>query len=482
MSETDGILIDELVENPTFFIRDVLGDRLWEKQREIVESVRDNKRTTVRSCHNVGKTFTAARLALWFLQTRPESIIVTTAPTARQVEDILWREIRKAFSKTAYPLAGVPFRTKIEISEKWFAVGLSTNEADRFQGMHAENILFIVDESAGVEEEIYNAIEGSLSNQGAKLLLLGNATSLEGTFYKSHRNPNYSKIHISAFDSPNFTAFHITLDDIRNEGWKKKINGPYPAPWLITPEWVADMFVQWGEESPMFQARVLGNFPEQGTDTLIPLNYIEKAVGKFIPPKDDRPDFGQVGVDVARFGSNKTVFVYRKGYNVERIQKHALKDTMQTAGLLTAFMAENPGSLGVVDNVGVGAGVVDRLYEEQRKVVGVNVGMKPRDEEQFVNIRAEAYWNLRDLFITGKISIPDDGELIGQLATLKYKFTSKGLRQIEGKDDMVKRGLVSPDCADALALSFYPTGMGSIAGPIDEDVKPITAGLYDMKF
>ena len=155
---------------------------------------------------------------------------------------------------------------------------------------------------------------------------------------------------------------------------------------------------------------------------------------------------------------------------------------METAGLLTGFMNQYPGTLAVADNVGVGAGVVDRLQEQGKNVIGTNVGTKPREEEKFTNLRAEIYWNLRERFINGEISIPYDGELIGQLATLKYKYNSKGLIRIESKDEMVRRGLVSPDCADALPLAFYPAGPGGFVKPADNAPKPVTAGVMGTRF
>lgn len=430
---------NRLENDPIYFIEDILGNTLWDKQSDIALSVAENKRTTVRSCHNVGKTYIAARIALWFLATHEDSIVVTTAPTFRQVEDLLWREIRKAYAQSQQPIGGDIFKTKLEISEKWFAIGISTDEPERFQGIHAPHILIIVDEAAGVSEEIFQAIEGSLSNEGAKLLLIGNPTSLSGTFYHSHRDPAYHKIHISAFDSPNI-----------------KSRRKRPAiPGLIAKDWIEEMQRKWGEDSPMYQARVLGDFPEQGTDTLIPLNKIEAAIYRDLPETPE--DKYQIGVDVARFGSNKTVFVCRKGNTVVEIKKFGLKDTMETTGALIEFMSRFDNPPTKVDNVGIGAGVVDRLRElKKSNAMGVNVGSKPRETDKFTNLRAEHYWRLRDLFIEGKISIPNDQQLAGELANIKYRFTSQGLIEIESKEQMSKRGIESPDIADALALAFIP--------------------------
>src|SRR5581483_571785 len=152
------------------------------------------------------------------------------------------------------------------LGNDWFALGLSTNEPSRFQGFHATHILLIVDEASGVPQNIFDASEGIVSSQGARILYIGKPTDIEGEFYKSFKLPHTNKIHISAFDTPNFTQFGITLEDIRTDAWRQKITSDLPAPYLITPEWVYDKYLRWGETSPMWAARVLGEFPEQGED------------------------------------------------------------------------------------------------------------------------------------------------------------------------------------------------------------------------
>jgi hypothetical protein len=388
------------------------------------------------------------------LYCHPNSKVITTAPTFRQVEDILWRELRSAKQKAIIPLTGKLNQTSLDLSEEWFALGLSTDQPDRFQGYHAENILLVVDEAAGVNEEIFQASEGIVSSEGAKTLLIGNPTSLAGTFYQSFRIPSTSKINISCFDTPNFTEFGITIEDIRTNTWQEKIDAPLPAPYLITPEWVYDKFLKWGDNSPMWQARVMGEFPDQGEDTLIPLQKIEAATVRDIVPKPEDPE--QIGADVARFGSDKTVFVYRKGAKVIEIQKFSQQDTMETSQRLYDFSRFHPFGQVYIDEIGVGAGVADRVrqLEDKKEVYGINVGLAPHNTELFSNLRAEMYWGLRDRFITGDISIPADDDLMSQLANLKFEYTPKGQVKIESKEEMKKRGLPSPDIADALCLAF----------------------------
>lgn len=469
------------VDNGPAFIREILGSSLWDKQVEIARAVDRSKRVTVRSCQGSGKSYVAARIVLRFIHTTPDSIVLTTAPTFRQVENIIWREIRAAQSNSPYPLDGELGMTQLNIRDKWFALGVSTDRPEQWQGFHAEHILLVVDEAAGVSEANFVAMESILASAGSRLLLLGNPTSLAGTFYDSHRNPGYSKIHISAFHTPNFTTFGITLEDIKSGEWRRKITGPYPMPQLITPEWVVEKLADWGEDSPMFQARVLGEFPEQGADTLIPLNKIEAAALRDVEPEGRKV----IAADIARYGSSKTWFMCRQGGKVLGSEKHGMKDTMETVGLLCDFQDRFENAVAVVDEIGIGAGVFDRMREKGRSAVGVNVGLPAYERERFRNLRAELYWKMREKFMDDDISIPNDPELIAQLANIKQHYTSRGI-EIESKDEAIKRGVRSPDGADALALTFVPLSEGGIEASKGEDRegrdRPITGGLRETVF
>jgi hypothetical protein len=458
---------------PVLWIEEVFGEKLWDKEREIVNSVRDNIRTTVKSCHGSGKSFDSARIALWFLYCFPNSKVITTAPTFRQVQDILWREIRTAHAKSRIPLSGKPLQTSLELGEEWFALGLSTDDPDRFQGYHADYILLICDEAAGIKEDIYEASTGIVSSQHAKELYIGNPTNISGTFYNSFKMPGYNKIHISAFDTPNFTKFGITLEDIKNDTWKYKIISELPAPYLITPEWVADKFIRWGEGTPMWDSRVIGTFPVQGDDTLIPLTKVEEAVNREIEVLDT--DHEMIGVDIARFGGDRTVFCYRKGNKVLEIKEFSHKDTMETAQNLFAFAELYPNASINLDVIGVGGGVVDRIRQllPKREIIACNVGEQPLDKELFLNKRAEMYWNLKNMFIKGEIQIPNDEDLIAQLSSQKFKFTQRGQIQIESKDEMKKRGMGSPDKADALMLAFNTGGISLIFTTLEKPLANI---------
>ena len=429
-------LLEAWARDPVRFVRDALGGDPWSKQVQILEAVRDNKRVAVRSGHGLGKTRCAAYCVLYWLYTHPGSIVITTAPSWHQVENLLWREIRAAHEAAPLDLAGQRFVTRLELATDWYAIGLSTDLPERFQGFHSEHILLVVDEASGVNQAIFSAAEGFLTTPGARVLLIGNPTQLSGEFYQAFRSPLYHKIHISAYDSPNVT-------------------GEGDRPYLVSPEWIEDHRRMWGEESPLWYSRVLGQFPEQAEDALIPLSWIEQSMQREAPEAVDAPCI--LGVDVARHGSDASVIAVRRGDSIVALQRTRKQDTMTVAGWVIDHARRHGASEVRVDADGLGAGVYDRLKEQGIPAVEMRGGMQARDAEQFANCRAEWYWGLRERLDPGQggtAALPRDEVLLGQLAGLKVQYTSRGQVKIESKDDMRRRGLPSPDEADAIMYAF----------------------------
>ena len=470
------------IQDPEYFTSHILNKNLWPVQTEILKSVHDNPRTAVRSCHGIGKTFTAAVCILWFLYSHKHSIVLSTAPTWRQVEKLIWKEIRSAYREAAVPLGGslLPKSPELHlIHDEWYAAGLSTNEPDRFQGFHEAHILVVVDEAAGVNVDIFEAIEGILTSSGARLLLIGNPTAIGGPFYDAFTKPGFKTFHISAFDTPNFTAAGITTEDIETGAWAEKTQGETPYPRLITPAWVADRYAAWGPGSSPYQVRVMGNFPEQGEDTLIPLLWIELAMERWEETEPGEPV--QIGVDVAAFGSDKTVIAVRRGRKVEHLNVYSQKSTRETAGLAKRIASEYSTREIRVDEIGIGRGVVDSLEEEGFEDVGVNVAEHSSDPERFHNLRAELWWNLRErldpdpIRNPDPIALPPDDDLLAELAAVKYKVTPRGAIQIEAKDEMKKRLGHSPDRADAIVLAFASTGY---SGFVSSGGRTMASGLF----
>lgn len=242
--------------DPVWFCRKVLGFEPWSKQREILNALRDHNRVAVRSAHGVGKTAIAARAVLWFMATHgPGSCrVVTTAPTWEGVRNLLWAEINTAARSTRrIPQLGnerVNFgqvnTTDLRIAPNWFAIGLSTDVPERFQGHHADNLLLVVDEASGVDEAIYDAARGFLTGANAKVLLIGNPTRTVGTFRRCFEpDSGWRQIHISAMDSPNLTGEQVD---------------PRAARALPTAEWVEEMRRDYGDDSATYLVRVMGEF------------------------------------------------------------------------------------------------------------------------------------------------------------------------------------------------------------------------------
>ena len=431
------------LESPVAFAREVLGVRLWEKQEEVLNALTSHRRVAVKAGNGLGKGFCAAVAVLWFMHVhRDSAIALSTAPTFRQVRHILWRQIHRLYRPAAETLGGKMLDTRWELDDDRYAMGLSADSADQFQGFHSPKMFIVVDEAEGVGDEIFEAIESVMTSADPLLLLIGNPTTMTGAFRRAFHEERtlYDAITISALDSPNVRAGGIVF------------------PGLTTSRWVEERREIWGEDNPIYRARVLGEFPEQGDDTLLRLSDIEAAVrspesGHL--PGDDGNGEVVLSVDVARFGADRSVILRRRGDHVEDIRVLRQMDTMQVAGWVAAAIRECDPAQVYVDEIGVGAGVVDRLRELGHPVRGVNVAQKARQSRAYSNLRAEGYWTLRERFSSGRISIPADSQLVGELAALRYGYDSEGHVKMESKDDMRKRGLPSPDKADALMLAFH---------------------------
>lgn len=244
-----------------------LKDGLWEKQEEIISSVFEHTYTAVRSGHSIGKTFASALCVLAFLCTQIPSKVITTAPTFKQVEKILWRDVRRLWQmrKSGGPkgITGRLLNIELKLDEDWFALGLHPAEYDveAFQGFHSENILIILDESPGIGEELYGACDSLMSSDNAHLLQIGNPTISAGHFFNAFKEKSiYNTLHVSCLDSPN----------LMGKGTVR--------PYLVTQKWVDDMRTKWGEKSDFWITKVLGNFPSGEETSFAPLEWIEQAM------------------------------------------------------------------------------------------------------------------------------------------------------------------------------------------------------------
>lgn len=460
--------------DPVRFARDTFGAQPWSKQREILEALRDHDKVAVRSSHGIGKTFTAAQAVLWFLAVHANSRVITTAPTWTQVEQLLWRAIRGQVAKAHDAGQGEmfprPHTTKLELGPEWFAIGQSTDQPERFQGHHADHLLLVVDEASGVAEAIFEAAEGFLTAEGAKVLLIGNPTQLGGQFYRAFTSEStrWHQIHVSTLDTPNYTGEQVPADVARA---------------LPRKDWAAEMAEAWGEDSPVYQVRVLGNFATNAADSVIPLAWVEAAQWRWREQHDRGEDLGPlktIGADIARTGTDRTVLAPRHGLTITELKRLPHQGTMETAGHLKgalSVMSDNPLLMptAIVDVIGIGAGVVDRLRELEVGVVAFNASEATTRRDKtgqlgFINKRAAAWWNLREMLDPANdipVALPPDDKLTGDLTTPKWTVQSGGKIKIESKDEIRKRLGRSTDDGDAVVQAFWPEGGVSTDLPDD---------------
>ena len=444
-------------------------------QADILSAVGRDRRVAVRAPHGASKTATAALAILWFALSRDAAgvgwKIITTAGSWHQLERYLWPEIRLWASKVRWDAVG---RKPLDYQREMLALNLklrhgqasagASDNPQLLEGAHAESILLVLDEAKAIAVGTWDAVEGALSTGDVFALAISTPGDPTGRFYEicSH-SAGLSDWH----------PIHVTLEQAIGAG-------------RISRDWAEQRKAQWGEGSAVYQNRVLGEFASSDEDSVIPLSWIERAVARWhvwddmgrLEPGGQRI----IGVDVARFGDDKTVLATRQGDVVMGLERFALADTMTTAGRVMGKL-NHPSTMAVVDSIGVGAGVLDRLREQKAPVAGFNASERSvrRDKTGsfgFVNKRAEAWWRLREMLDPSgdaELCLPDDDELTGELTSPRWTVTSAGKIQIESKDDIRKRLHRSTDAADAVIQSLVipsEAGSQSAAVPWSEAVDP----------
>lgn len=479
-------------ENPDLFFEHILGVTSLEPyHREALKLIFNNDRVAISASHDVGKSWLLARVVLWFMTCFVGAKVVTTAPTFLQVKNILWSEIRTGFARSRIPLGGKMNLTEWQMTPEgdWFAIGFSPqNEltggegqgtASSFQGFHAPHVLIVFDEATGVKDNIWTMAEGMLTSANTKFIAIANPTSRASQFFRCFSDRTWAKMKLSCFDSPNLKANSIqSLTDIEREvslvkslddaqALKHLSSYKIERPYLITTRWVIEKAIDWGIQHPLFVSKVLGQFPEDSPDTLITLGSIENAQLRLAYPAE--ADRKCIGVDIARFGSDSTVLTAIHGKKFLGKRAFHKLDTAAVTGEIVAW-ARDLGHVDhiVVDETGIGGGVVDMLREAQRvdnlrrmtEVRGVQFGAacdSDSDREKFVNVKARMFRLLADdLKDPNGLTLSDEDVYVDELPTIRYHYDSKGRMFIESKDEYKKRtGRGSPDHADSLALANY---------------------------
>lgn len=444
--------------DPVGFITTCLGDHLWSKQREIAEAVSAHRRVAVHSAHATGKSFLAARLVAWWLDTHPpgEAFVVTTAPTGAQVRAILWREIRRAHA--AGNLKGHTNQTEWWISDEMVAFGRkpADYEPSAFQGIHARYVLVVIDEAAGVPESIFVAANSLAANEHSRILAIGNPDDPLSHFARVCRpGSDWRVIHVDGLQTPNFTGEEIPerLRDL-----------------LISPTYVEELKRDVGEDSPIYVSKILGLFPEDATEGVIPLSAIRKAQAeREWTPAQMLPV--ELGFDVGA-GGDEAVIRERRGVKTGSVRRFRTSDPMELVGHAVEMIRATGASRIKVDVIGIGWAVAGRLKElraegvHAAEVVAVNVGESSTRPERFPKLRDQLWWEVgRELIMSGAVDLIDlDDVTIAQLIAPTWKPDSAGRVKVEPKADTRKRLRRSPDDADAWLLAYYVPGMTKVPG------------------
>jgi hypothetical protein len=447
---------------------------LWSKQREILQALTEHRLVAVKACHGPGKSFTASVAGCWWLdpETHPlgSAFLVTTAPSWPQVDAILWREIRRRHRQGKLPgritldcrwHLGEPGAARADSTEELIGMGRKPQDYDEttFQGIHARYFMAILDEAGGIPEALWTSVLALVTNDNARVLAIGNPDDPNSHFAQICKpGSGWKVITISVWDTPNFTGEHVPPDVAES---------------LVGHLWVDDRRRDWGEGSPRWISKVLGEFPDVSDEFLISPALVERCIQRKLPGFDK----GRYGMDVARYGDDMTVVYRNRGGVIRKQQQWAKKDTMESAGLMGNILTKDPHRVpATIDIIGLGAGVFDRLRERRLNVAPHQGSQRALNPAKFKNRRSEVWWTFRELMEEDLIDLdPADETLHGQLQSVKWNTDSAGRIYVETKEDMRERGVPSPNHADAAVLSTVTVG----AIP-DRDQKPATSVTSDL--
>jgi hypothetical protein len=421
----------------------IYGDKLSKEEKKYSKK----KGLAIRSGHGCGKDAFLSWVYLWLLIVwGPMSCRgQVTAVNQGQLRNILWTEFRRWIKYSAENAKGGKSLLSESITVESDKVYLNQNKAMAFvlaktanvkamdegeqaealAGAHDEHMILAADEASGLPKGVFKPIEGAMTQAMNFAILIGNPTRYTGYFRECFHEDRgrWVCIHWNAEDSP-----------------------------LQNPDELESDLQKYGYDSNWYRIRRRGEFPLAEPDALIPIDWIEAAVNRDIEPQPTDPLI--LGVDVARYGNDKSVQAPRQGFKFYDLRTVSKRDTHEVGGWVNETMDELRAAVACVDVIGVGGGVVDFLKHTGRRYIAVDVSRTAVNEQRFYNRRAEYYWKLRTLFEENLISIPDDSELQGELSSIKFKYDIKGRILIESKEDRKRKGLDSPNKAEAVMLSL----------------------------
>jgi hypothetical protein len=448
-----------LAKDGNEWVKDRLGEHLWSMQVDALNSVRDNRFTAIQACHGPGKSRIASRAAAWWMETHPpgSARVVTTAPTGDQVKAILWSEINNAAAVAeglGHPFVGRVNETEWKIGKQLVAFGRKPSDYNphAFQGIHARYVLVILDEACGIIKHFWTAARAITTGEHCRILAIGNPDDPNSEFARVCSSDKWNVIKISAFDTPNFTGEWVP-DELREV--------------LVGPSYVEDMRTEYGEDSPIYTAKVKGEFPLDSDDGVVPYSALKACSAPEAIPRTDAEQLPvHLGVDLGA-GGDETVIQERRGMVAGRKWTTRSRDAMEVVGLVLAALEETGATSVKLDVIGIGWGVVGRLQELKSQgkldasIIGVNVSETSDKPEKYARLRSQIWWEVgRQLAVDKAFDFSHLDEqtrdkLFAQLSAPKYTHDSSGRIVVEPKADTKKRLGRSPDQADALLLAYY---------------------------
>jgi len=427
--------------DPVGFVRDVLCAEPDPWQVDVLMALAEGKNVAVRSGHGTGKSTVASWAVLWWLCNFDNAKVPCTAPTEHQLSDLLWSEMASWIQSgdlgewlhwTATRLAAKRNPRTI------FAVARTASNVESLAGFHAENLLFVVDEASGLPDEMYMPVQGALSTDGARLLLIGNPTRGDGFFAKR----------FTGEDDPRWHTLTVNAENVRR----------------VSKESIQAWADEYGADSDEYRVRVLGLPPVGEATGFIRGELVAEARKRPAAEPEGRLE---IGVDVARYGSDRSAVVLRRGWSIVHYDTRRKFSNPQVAAWVLELVSEFRSTAGErpivrVDDTGVGGGVTDLLRQAARDndfvVQAMNFGAAA-DDKHYENSSGVWWANVRKLLLAG-MPLPNDDDLCRQLTDRQYSMTMRGKVRLEDKDHMRSRGVPSPDLADAFVMAFF-TPMGS---------------------
>ena len=422
-------------------IESLFGVRLTDQQRQLVELADDQKaRVAVASCTGSGKTAVLSMLTLLYLMVLPDCRILVTSPSFQQLNRVFHSELKKWFRRMPpqfqefYEVTRETIRyTNTEKYEQFASlVTASVENKEALQGGHAENYVIFADEASGINEEAFDIMFATLSTgEGGRFIQVSNPVRSSGRFYQIFNDDlgRWNKLHFSAFDSPN-----------------------------VNEEWIKDMEETYGTDSDLYRMRVLGEFPRVGISQYIGADLVENAIRNHLELIHYYNYPKVMGVDIARFGDDKTVFVVRQGPKVLDIKTFKGLDTMEVAARVAEHNALFQCEGIFIDAIGIGAGTMDRCRQLGLPVVEVVVSAKSSEPNIYCNLRSQL-WGEMKAWLQNGADIPvssrdKETNLAEQLTSMEYFYNNRMQLQLLSKKDLKKSGYESPDIADALSHTF----------------------------